>query len=108
MEPLGRLVRLIRVQMPGVLRKLALEHDGVVTIDAALDAGMSRSSVYRRVRAGEWRSHGNGVYSIADHPQTARTRLRVETLIWVSPRSCRASVRRIGTGWPTRRRGSSP
>ncbi len=81
MEPLGRLVRLIRVQMPGVLRKLALEHDGVVTIDAALDAGMSRSSVYRRVRAGEWRSHGNGVYSIADHPQTARTRLRVETLI---------------------------
>ena len=81
MEPLGCWLRLSRVQMPTGLRKLALECDGVVTIAAALECGLTRSSVYRRVKAGEWRSHGNGVYTVADHPETVRTRLRVETLV---------------------------
>ena len=41
---------------------------------------MNRAALSRRVQAGVVRACGRGVYSLADHPDTLRSRLRIATL----------------------------
>ncbi|KAF0969598.1 MULTISPECIES: type IV toxin-antitoxin system AbiEi family antitoxin domain-containing protein [Gordonia] len=61
------------------LRTLALSHDGVVTIDEAREHGLSNGAVGRRVKSGEWVREAHGIYRLADHPVTSRTRTRIAT-----------------------------
>lgn len=62
------------------LRRLALARDGVITAAEAREHGLSRASVGRRVNSGEWVRASSGVYRLADHPVTARTRTRLAAL----------------------------
>ncbi|WP_238423275.1 type IV toxin-antitoxin system AbiEi family antitoxin domain-containing protein [Gordonia sp. 'Campus'] len=68
------------------LRKLALAHDGVITIDEARGHGLTRGAISRRVRSGEWVREGPGLYRLADHPVTGQSRTRIATLT-VSPQA---------------------
>ncbi|AZZ83093.1 hypothetical protein C5O27_20200 [Gordonia alkanivorans] len=70
-------MRPIVVQTPSRLRRHALARDGVVTIAEALEFGMTKSGVHRRVDSGLWTPQSRGVYTLADHPVTARTRARL-------------------------------
>ncbi|MCF6388899.1 DUF559 domain-containing protein [Mycobacterium sp. MBM] len=51
-------------------------HDGVITLEQACSAGMSRHAVQRRVAAGRWRRCGPGVYFVDDRPFTDAARVR--------------------------------
>lgn len=51
-------------------------HDGVITLDQARRAGLSEYSVRRKVRKGQWRRCGTGVYFADDRPFTSAARLR--------------------------------
>ncbi|MEI7913819.1 MAG: type IV toxin-antitoxin system AbiEi family antitoxin domain-containing protein [Mycobacteriaceae bacterium] len=51
-------------------------HDGVITLAQARNAGMSEHAVRRRVRSGQWRRCGTGVYFADDRPYTAAARIR--------------------------------
>lgn len=62
------------------LRAFALARDGVVTAAEAGEHGLSRGAIGRRVNSGEWVRASSGVYRLADHPVTARTRTRLATL----------------------------
>lgn len=62
------------------LRTFILTRDGVITAAQAREHGLSRASVARRVKSGEWVRASSGVYRLADHPVTARTRTRLATL----------------------------
>lgn len=53
------------------------EHDGVITLGHARDAGMSNDAVNRLVRAGRWRRCTPGVYFAEDHHFTDAARVRV-------------------------------
>ena len=66
--------------IPPELRTLALSHDGVITIDDARGHGLSGGAISRRVNAGEWVREGAGIYRLADHPVTGKTRTRLATL----------------------------
>lgn len=58
------------------------DHDGVVTLAQAAEAGLSRQAVYRKVRSGCWLRCSRGVYFADDRPFTdaARTRAAVWSL----------------------------
>lgn len=51
-------------------------HDGVITLGQARNAGLSRQSINRRVRAGAWRQCYRGVYFVDDRPFTEAARIR--------------------------------
>ncbi|MGW6032813.1 type IV toxin-antitoxin system AbiEi family antitoxin domain-containing protein [Gordonia terrae] len=68
------------MQSPAELRRIALAHDGVVTAADARASGLDRTAVARRVAAGAWSREARGVYTLADHPVTARTRVRLAVL----------------------------
>lgn len=59
-----------------VIHEIMARQDGVITRDQACAHGVSTSAIDRRVRSGEWRILGNGVYLRADRPHTAAVRLR--------------------------------
>ncbi|AZZ83111.1 MULTISPECIES: type IV toxin-antitoxin system AbiEi family antitoxin domain-containing protein [Gordonia] len=66
--------------IPTALRTLALAHDGLVTVDEAHEHGLSNGAIARRVKSGEWVREAHGLYRLADHPVTNRSRTRVATL----------------------------
>ncbi|TQF74170.1 DUF559 domain-containing protein [Rhodococcus spelaei] len=52
------------------------KQDGVITLHQALDAGMTKAGVSRRVASGEWRRLTTGVYLRSDRPHSSAVRLR--------------------------------
>lgn len=52
------------------------QHDGVITLEQARQAGLSRHAVNRCVRAGRWRRCFPGVYFADDRPFTDAARVR--------------------------------
>lgn len=52
------------------------DHDGVITLAQAHRAGLSRQSVNRRVRSGDWRQCSRGVFFVEDRPFTDAARIR--------------------------------
>ncbi|MDH6280322.1 very-short-patch-repair endonuclease [Prescottella agglutinans] len=61
---------------PSQVHSAMARQDGVVTLAQALEAGMSKSAVSRRVRSGEWRRLATGVYLRADRARTPAVDLR--------------------------------
>ncbi|TQF73529.1 DUF559 domain-containing protein [Rhodococcus spelaei] len=61
---------------PTAVHAMMAKQDGIVTLDQALAAGMSRTAVDRRVSGGSWRRLHLGVYLHADRPLTHAARLR--------------------------------
>jgi len=59
-----------------VIANYLRRHDGVITLAQARNAGMSEHAVRRRVRSGQWRRCGTGVYFADDRPYTAAARIR--------------------------------
>lgn len=55
-------------------------HDGVITLTQALECGLSRSAVDRRVQSGRWRRCGPAVYFVDDRPFSAAARIR--SAVW--------------------------
>lgn len=53
------------------------DHDGVVTLAHAVDAGLSKHAVGRLVRSGRWERCSPGVYFAADHQRTDAARVRI-------------------------------
>ncbi|WP_066899735.1 type IV toxin-antitoxin system AbiEi family antitoxin domain-containing protein [Mycolicibacterium houstonense] len=53
------------------------DHDGVITLAQAAQAGLSRQAVHRRVRSGKWLHCARGVYFADDRPFTDAARIRV-------------------------------
>ncbi|UGU28475.1 endonuclease domain-containing protein [Mycolicibacterium smegmatis] len=53
------------------------DHDGVITLAQAREAGLSENSVRRRVRSGRWLRCSRGVYFATDRPFTDQARIRV-------------------------------
>ncbi|CAN5615207.1 type IV toxin-antitoxin system AbiEi family antitoxin domain-containing protein [soil metagenome] len=51
-------------------------HDGVITLAQALECGLSRSAVKRRVHSGHWRRCGPAVYFVDDRPFSTAARIR--------------------------------
>ncbi len=51
-------------------------HDGVLTIEHARRAGLTKQAVSRRVQAGHWRQCSRGVYFADDRPFTDAARVR--------------------------------
>ena len=52
------------------------DHDGVITLAQAKNAGLSQDAVNRRVRSGHWRRCSPGVYFAEDHQFTDTARIR--------------------------------
>jgi very-short-patch-repair endonuclease len=65
-----------------VLEDFLRDHDGVITLAQAKQAGLSQDAVNRRIRSGRWRRCSRGVYFADDRPFTdaARTRAAVWSL----------------------------
>jgi very-short-patch-repair endonuclease len=59
-----------------VLNDYLRDHDGVITLSQALDCGLSRSAISRRVQSGHWRRYAQGVYFVDDRPFTAAAGIR--------------------------------
>lgn len=59
-----------------MLDRFLCEHDGVITLGQAQQAGLNRQAVYRRVRSGHWRRCSPGVYFVDDRPFSDRARIR--------------------------------
>lgn len=59
-----------------MIGELLKRHDGVITLQQAVENGMSRHAVQRRVTAGRWRRCGPGVYFADDRPFTDAARIR--------------------------------
>ncbi|MET0703978.1 MAG: type IV toxin-antitoxin system AbiEi family antitoxin domain-containing protein, partial [Mycobacterium sp.] len=59
-----------------MLNDFLRDHDGVITLSQALDCGLSRSAINRRVQSGHWRRCSTGVYFVDDRPFTAAARIR--------------------------------
>lgn len=68
------------MHLPSELRRIAIEHDGVITAADARAAGLDRTAVARRVASGVWTRSARGLYTVADHPTTARTAVRLSVL----------------------------
>ena len=64
-------------------------HDGVITLAQACQAGLSKQSINRRVRAGAWRQCHRGVYFVDDRPFTDAARIRAA--VWAFGASAVAS-----------------
>lgn len=63
-----------------MLDRFLRDHDGVITLAQAQQAGLNRQAVYRRVRSGHWLRCSPGVYFVDDRPFTDRARIR--TAVW--------------------------
>jgi very-short-patch-repair endonuclease len=59
-----------------VLNEFLRRHDGVLTLAQAQQAGLSRHTVNRRVRSGQWRRCSPGVYFVDDRPFSDAARVR--------------------------------
>lgn len=59
-----------------MLNDLLRQHDGVITLAQALDCGLSRSAISRRVQSGHWRRYAPGVYLATDQPFTPAASIR--------------------------------
>lgn len=59
-----------------MLESYLRRQDGVITLAQSRRAGLSDSAVRRRVRSGQWRRHGPGIYFAADRPFTDAARIR--------------------------------
>lgn len=55
--------------------EIAREQYGLITLAQALEAGLSRHAIYRRVRSGRWRLVAPQVFAINGLPETYRQRL---------------------------------
>ncbi|GAB87688.1 DUF559 domain-containing protein [Gordonia rubripertincta] len=80
---------------PPRLRRHALARDGVVAIADALEFGMTRSAIRRRVESGLWTPQTRGVFTLADHPVTPRTRARLA----VAAVGSGAALSGLGAAW---------
>jgi very-short-patch-repair endonuclease len=76
---------------------LAAQQHGVIGRDQALNAGMSRGAIERRVTAGRWRALHPGVYVPRPVPSTWHQRLLAAVLLG-GPRAC-ASHRSAAVLW---------
>ena len=65
------------------------DHDGVITLAQAQNAGLSHAAVKRRVSSGHWRRCSPGVYFVDDRPFTDAARVRAA--VWSHGRSGTAS-----------------
>lgn len=72
-----------------VIESYLRRHDGVITLSQARSAGLSEYAVRRRVRSGQWRHCGPGVYFVDDRPFTAAARIRAA--VWSRGRRAAAS-----------------
>jgi predicted transcriptional regulator of viral defense system len=72
-----------------MLREYLRRHDGVLTLEHARAAGMSKHAVNRRVQSGEWRQCARGVYFVDDRPFTDAARIRVA--VWAYGANAAAS-----------------
>lgn len=63
-----------------VLAPLLAHQSGVVTLGQAVAAGVSASSVHRRVRSGAWEPLHPGVYLVGGHRYTDEVRIRAAWL----------------------------
>lgn len=59
-----------------VLEDFLRDHDGVITLAHAKQAGLSQDAVNRRVRSGKWLRCSRGVYFADDRPFTDAARIR--------------------------------
>jgi very-short-patch-repair endonuclease len=62
------------------LRLLISRHDGVISLDQALEIGLSREAVRRRVASKQWFPMGHRVYQDAAHQPGPRAELRAAML----------------------------
>ncbi|MCR8896913.1 DUF559 domain-containing protein [Gordonia sp. GONU] len=83
------------MQTPSRLRQHALARDGVVTFADAVEFGLTKSGVHRRVGSGLWTPQSRGVYTLADHPVTPRTRARLA----VAAGGVDAALSGLGAAW---------
>jgi very-short-patch-repair endonuclease len=60
----------------GVLSDFLRRHDGVITLEQACEAGLSRRAIERRVASGRWVRCARGVYFVDDRPFTDAARIR--------------------------------
>ncbi|MGV9801219.1 DUF559 domain-containing protein [Mycobacterium sp. NPDC003449] len=65
------------------------DHDGVITLAQAREAGLSKQAVYRRVRSGKWLRCSPGVYFADDRPFTDSARVRAA--VWSAGPNATAS-----------------
>ncbi|MDH6196090.1 very-short-patch-repair endonuclease [Mycobacterium frederiksbergense] len=65
------------------------DHDGVITLAQAQQAGLSKQAVYRRVRSGHWLRCSPGVYFVDDRPFTESARVRAA--VWSAGPNATAS-----------------
>lgn len=70
-------------------------HDGVITLAQATRAGLSEHAVRRKVRSGQWRRCGTGVYFADDRPFTPSARIRAA--VWA--RGPRAAASGLAAAW---------
>jgi very-short-patch-repair endonuclease len=68
---------------------LLREHDGVLTLAQAQEAGLSQDAINRRLRSGRWQQRSRGVYFVADRPFTDAARIRAA--VWGQGSSAAAS-----------------
>jgi very-short-patch-repair endonuclease len=59
-----------------VLSDYLRRHDGVITLEQACEAGLSRRAVERRIKSGRWKRCGRGVCFVDDRPFTDAARVR--------------------------------
>ncbi|MBD0861082.1 DUF559 domain-containing protein [Gordonia sp. zg691] len=62
------------------LHQLISRQDGVLSASQAMAAGMTRSSIGRRLRAGDWVAVARAVYLVAGHRRSARAQARIAVL----------------------------
>ncbi|MEV0672321.1 type IV toxin-antitoxin system AbiEi family antitoxin domain-containing protein [Mycobacterium sp. NPDC050441] len=65
------------------------DHDGVITLAQAKQAGLSQDAVNRRVRSGRWLRCSPGVYFVDDRPLTDSARVRAA--VWSAGPNATAS-----------------
>ncbi|MDZ7881999.1 MAG: type IV toxin-antitoxin system AbiEi family antitoxin domain-containing protein [Mycobacterium sp.] len=74
-----------------MLDRFLCDHDGVITLAQAQQAGLNRQAVYRRVCSGHWLRCSPGVYFVDDRPFTDRARIRAA--VWgCGPRATASGI----------------
>src|SRR5882757_87181 len=63
-----------------MLADLLCRHDGEITFDQAVECGLSKYAIHRRVQSGVWRRCSRGVFFVADRPFTDAARIR--STVW--------------------------
>ena len=78
-----------------MIEDLLRRHDGVITLAQAVDVGMTKHAVSRRVRSGRWRRCSPGVFFADDRPFTDAARIRAA--VW--GHGLRASASGLSAAW---------